>query len=262
MPDPQFFAFTVEHWAAMLAIAAFAGFAHGFVGLGFPLLATPLLGLLFGFKAAVALLVLPTLVVSLCSTWAFRRELRLRSALSIYWPLPVLIPVGVWLGVWALFVLDAAVLMILMAAVMLTYLALDWLGHAGGPGLRSRPTALAVPFALAAGFAEGAINISGPTLLIYFLVLDLPVAAMIALLNWMFVLGKSVQAVLMYGRDAFGPATWQALLPLSVAGSMAYFTGLACRRRFDPSRYRGWLKATLALVAVGLVLRVVTGDAL
>ncbi|MFN9774046.1 MAG: hypothetical protein ACK54X_15670 [Burkholderiales bacterium] len=67
MIDPQTLAAALPQWAAMVAIAIAAGFIHGFIGVGFPLLATPLFGLLFGWKAAVALLVLPTWLVTLAT---------------------------------------------------------------------------------------------------------------------------------------------------------------------------------------------------
>jgi uncharacterized protein len=251
--------FSAQHWIAMLAIVAFAGLMHGFVGIGFPLFATPLLGLLFGFKAAVALLVLPTWVVTLCTVWAYRGNARLGDAARMHWPLPVMMPIGMFFGVWALHALDAGLLMLLMAAVLVVYLVLDRLGHTDLRFAKRHPVLLAVPFGLAAGFSEGAVNVAGPILLIYFLLLDLPVAAIVAVLNWMFLLGKSVQAVMMADRGAFGPLALQALVPLAAVGSAAFFGGLALRRRFDPERYRGWLKATLALLAIGLLLRVATG---
>jgi uncharacterized protein len=261
MPETLAAGFTAHHWIAMLAIAALSGLMHGFVGIGFPLFATPLFGLLFGFKLAVALLVLPTWIVTLCTVYAFRGQAKLRDAARLYWPLALMLPLGLYAGVWALHALDAAVLMLIMASVLCVYLLLDWFGHSDMPAARRHPTLLAVPFGLAAGFCEGAINVAGPVLLIYFLVLDMPIAALIAVLNWLFLFGKSVQAVFMAERGAFGPLAFQAFVPLALTGSIAYFVGLSLRQRFNPSRYRGWLKATLALMAAGLLIRVASGGA-
>lgn len=252
-------AFPASHWIAMIAIAAAAGLMHGFVGIGFPLLATPLFGLLFGWKAAVTLLVLPTWLVTLAALWAYRGQADLRAASRVYWPLVALMPFGLAAGVHALYVVRADVLMLLMAGVLVAYLVLDRLGRTDVPAARAHPTLLAAPFGLFAGFSEGALNVAGPVLLIYFLLLDLPVGAIIAVMNWLFVLGKTGQALLMAQRGAFDASTLAPVLPIAVAGTVAYWTGLRLRARFDPSRYRGWLKATLALMATGLVLRVVSG---
>jgi uncharacterized membrane protein YfcA len=261
MTETALQAFTAPQWAAMIAIAAASGLMHGFVGIGFPLLATPLFGLLFGWKTAVTLLVLPTWLVTLAALWSFRGQADLRAALRAYWPLVALMPLGLAAGVHALHVVRADALMLLMAAVMTAYLVLDRLGRTDVPAARAHPTLLAAPFGLAAGFCEGALNVAGPMLLIYFLLLDLPVGGIIAVMNWLFILGKTGQSLLMAQRGAFDAVSLQPVLPIAAAGAVAYFTGLRLRARFDPSRYRGWLKATLALMAAGLVLRVAAGGA-
>jgi uncharacterized membrane protein YfcA len=78
-------------------------------------------------------------------------------------------------------------------------------------------------------------------------------------LNWLFLLGKSVQTVLMAQRGAFDVVAVTAVLPLGAAGVLGYVAGMRLRRRADPARYRDWLKATLAIMAVGLVIRVLAG---
>lgn len=261
MIDAALSGFTPLQWAAMLAIAAASGVVHGFVGIGFPLLATPLFGLMFGWQAAVGLLVLPTLLVTLGPLLAFRGQGDLRAAARVYWPLAALMPVGLWGGVAALHAVPADALMLLMAAVLAAYLVLDRLGRTDLPWARAHPTLLAAPFGLAAGFSEGALNVAGPVLLIFFLLLDLPVASIIATMNWLFLAGKSVQAVLMARHGAFDGGVLAATLPIAVLGLAGYAGGFALRRRADPARYRGWLKAMLAVMALGLVARVAAGGA-
>ena len=261
MPDPHSLALGLPQWAAMLAIALAAGFTHGFVGLGFPLLATPLFGMLFGWKAAVAMLVLPTWIVTLVTVVAYRGHVDLRSALRAHWPLLAGMPLGLAAGVHALHAVRAEVLMLSMAAMLAGYLALDRLGRTDLPWARAHPTLLAAPFGLLAGFSEGALNVAGPVLLVYFLLVDLPVASTVAVLGWLFLAGKTVQAVLMARHGAFDATALAAMLPLAAAGSAGFLAGLRLRGRFDPSRYRGWLKATLAAMAAWLVLRVASGVA-
>lgn len=251
--------FPLWQWLFMMGIAAVAGLTHGFVGIGFPLLATPLFGLMFGFRNAVAMLVLPTLVITVCIVLAYRGQADLRTQLRRFWPLPLLMPVGVALGVSALHTLDARVLMLIMVAVIGLFLVMDRLGRTELPWARAHATLLAVPFALAAGFTEAAINVAGPLLLIYFLLLDLPVVVIIATLNWLFLLGKTGQALLMAARGAFGPPALAVLVPVALVGSLAFLAGLRLRRRVDPSHYRVWLKRMLGVSAVGLLGKVVSG---
>jgi hypothetical protein len=261
MPDPQTLAAGPAQWAAMLSIALAAGLTHGFVGVGFPLLATPLFGLLFGWQAAVALLVLPTWLVTLATVVVYRGQADLRGAARAYWPLLVAMPFGMAAGVHALHAVPADTLMLLMAGLLVGYLLLERLGHTTLPWARAHPTLLAAPFGLLAGFSEGALNVAGPVLLMFFLLIDLPVAATIAVLGWLFLAGKTLQAAMMAQRGAFDASVLAAVLPLAAAGTAGFFVGLRLRARVDPSRYRGWLKATLAAMAAWLVIRVTVGGA-
>ena len=261
MPDAVPLAAALPQWGAMLAIALAAGLVHGFVGLGFPLFATPLFGLLFGWTSAVALLVLPTWIVTAATIAFYRGQVDLRGAMRAYWPLPAAMPLGMLAGVHALHAVPADVLMLLMASLLAGYLLLDRLGHTDLRWARAHPTLLALPFGLVAGFSEGALNVAGPVLLVYFLLVDLPVAATIAVLGWLFLAGKSLQAVLMAQRGAFDATALAAVLPIAAFGTAGFVAGLRLRARFDPSRYRGWMKATLGAMAPGPAARVVLGGA-
>jgi len=251
--------FTMLQWGLMLAIALASGFVHGFVGIGFPLIATPLFALLFSFQRAVPMLVLPTLVLVACTFLAFGKAASPRAAFVRFWPLLLMSPPGILLGTRALFTMDAEVLMVALAAIMGLYLYLDWRGRARVESMHRHPTAFAFPFGLAAGICEGAVNVSGPMLLIYFLLLDLDATAIIAVMNYLFLVGKIVQTGALTLRGAFDEGVLQTVLPLSAAGAATFFSGVRLRARFDPSRYRGWLKGTLAFMALMLLVRVARG---
>jgi uncharacterized membrane protein YfcA len=252
--------FSLLQWGLMLAVGLGAGFIHGFVGIGFPLIATPLFALVFSFQRAVPMLVLPTLVLVVCTFIAFGKAISARGAFKRYWPLLLMSPPGILAGTRALFTVNPDVLMVMLATVMGLYLYLDWRGRAQAGTMQRHPTAFAFPFGLAAGFCEGAVNVSGPMLLIYFLLLDLEATAIIAVMNYLFLLGKVVQTGALSLRGAFDEGVLQTALPLSAAGAATFFAGVRLRSRFDPSRYRGWLKATLAVMALTLLLRVARGS--
>lgn len=251
--------FTLLQWTLMLVIGLVSGLIHGFVGIGFPLIATPLFALMFSFQRAVPMLVPPTLLLVVCTFIAFGRAIPPREALARYWPLLLMSPLGILAGTKALFALDPNALMIMLAAIMGIYLYLDWRGRNRVALLDRHPTAFAFPFGLAAGFCEGAVNVSGPMLLIYFLLLDLEATVIIAVMNYLFLLGKLVQSGALAARGALDAAVWQAAIPLGLVGATTFFVGVRLRSRFDPSRYRGWLKATLAFMALMLIFRVSTG---
>ncbi|MGE0798468.1 MAG: TSUP family transporter [Lautropia sp.] len=256
LPALLFGQFSAEQWALMLAIGLICGLVHGFIGIGFSLIATPLFALLFDFRQAVILLVLPTLVMIGCTFVAFGRALDPRAALRRYWPLLAMTPLGIVAGTRALFSFDPRLLMLMLAAVIVAFLVVDRRGR-GAVGMIDRhATGFAFPFGFLAGFCEATVNVSGPMLLIYFLLLDLEATAIIAIMNCLFLIGKVVQSGTLLAHGAFDAAVWQAALPLSLAGVATFFIGVRLRDRVDPSRYRGWLKATLAAMVLLLVLRV------
>lgn len=248
--------FSMLQWTLMLAIGLIGGLVHGFVGIGMPLIATPLFAMLFGFQRAVPMLVIPTLVMVLCTFAAFGRSIDARDAFRRYWPLLITPPIGILLGTRALFVLPSRWLALMLAVVLILFLALDWRSGARSRTMQRHPAWFAVPFGLAAGFCEGTVNVAGPMLLIYFLLLDLQANAIITVMNVVFLLGKLVQSAALYQAGAFDAAVLQLALPYSLASAAMFVVGVRLRRRFDPSRYRGWLKATLWVMALLLLVRV------
>ena len=66
------------------AIILFAGLVHGTLGLGFPLMATPLLALFVDVRSAILITLLPTVVVNVAS---ILRGGKWRDSIGRYWPL-------------------------------------------------------------------------------------------------------------------------------------------------------------------------------
>jgi uncharacterized membrane protein YfcA len=178
-------------------------------------------------------MVLPTWVVTVVSVWMFRRQVDPRRVLRDYWVLVPAMLLGLVLGVQALQSVDPAWLMLLMSGVMVAFLLLDRVGATEHPGLRAHPVLLTLAFGLFAGFCE--------------------------MLSGVFFLGKTVQALLMAHADAFDARAMQVLVPIALIGSASYLAGLRLRARVDPAHYRTGLKAFLAVMAVGMIARVMLG---
>ena len=69
---------------AYSCIIGFAAIIHGAIGIGFPLVATPLLAMVTDIKTAILLLVLPTVVINVANIikggpW--------HRSIALYWPL-------------------------------------------------------------------------------------------------------------------------------------------------------------------------------
>jgi uncharacterized membrane protein YfcA len=141
-----------------------------------------------------------------------------------------------------------------MAAVLLIYLnvhrmggRMRWIHH--------RPRLAMVLFGLLAGLLAGTVNAAVPALIIYALELQLPVNAMIQVFNLCFLGGKLSQAATFGAAGVFTPGVVRTTLPLAVYVLMGLFAGMAIRSRFDTRTYRRWLRRTLFVIAILLVVQ-------
>src|ERR1044072_8814013 len=81
---------------AFVALACLvAGFGHGALGFGFPIVATPLVALAIDIKSAIGLLAQSTLLLTVISAF---RGVALSSIVRKYWFLPLATALGAWLG--------------------------------------------------------------------------------------------------------------------------------------------------------------------
>ena len=101
------------------------GFAHGMIGFGFPIIATPLLTLVLPMKQTILVLLVPTLVMTLLNAL---RGGRLRESIGRYWYLPS--PAGDrgFRGTRLLIVAPNEPFVLLLAAVLFVYLNMERLG--------------------------------------------------------------------------------------------------------------------------------------
>ena len=240
-----------EHLVAVLAILATASFVHGLLGIGFPLLSTPLLALFTDVRTAMLLLLIPTMVVNMASMihgghW--------RESIGRYWPLALYVAAGSIAGTRLLIETSPAPYKLLMALVLLSYLNSHRLGGRL-PWLNHRPQASMAVFGLAAGLLAGTVNAAVPALIIYALELQLPVNAMVQVFNLCFLAGKLSQAATFGSAGLFTGQVMLATLPLGAYVMLGLTGGLAIRNRFDTRSYRRGLRYALFVIAILLVVQ-------
>src|ERR1041384_7580884 len=108
---------------AFVALACLvAGFGHGALGFGFPIVATPLVALVIDIKSAIALLAPVTLVLIVISLFRGGGVLALPRE---YWFMPVAIVLGAWRGTLILLAAPPEPFVLILAGVILLYLNLD-----------------------------------------------------------------------------------------------------------------------------------------
>jgi uncharacterized membrane protein YfcA len=251
---------TAELGVAVIAWLAFAclvsGFAHGALGFGFPIVATPIVAAVIDLRSTIAVLAPITLVLTLISAL---RGAALGSILRQSWFLLIAIALGAWLGTLILLALPPEPFVLVLALVLLLYLNLDRLGR-GRSALVQR---LRVPFGLAFGFvagiSEAVANVAGPVLLLYFMLLGLGPLQIVQTLNLCFSLGKGAQTAAWVSSGEIGARAWLAIGALSVPAVAALFAGMRLRDRIDAATYRRWLRAALWALAILLLLQFSAG---
>ncbi len=237
-------------WFAVFAAVALAAIVHGALGLGFPLVATPLLTLVTDLRSAILLTLLPTIAINLVSIASDREW---RTALRQFWLLPLATIVGSWSGTQVILQTDPAPFRLLLAGVILLYLFVDrWRKQEHRRVFEATP-GLVIATGLASGLLAGLVNVLAPILIIFALETRLAAPIVVSVFNATFLSSKSGQLIgfgLHGAIDRHILLIWLMLIPFAVS---VLWYGIRVRRRTDTERYQGWLKSALWVIAGLLV---------
>lgn len=234
--------------ALLTLILVAAAFVHGAFGFGFPLVATPLLALVWPLPTAILMTLVPTIAINTASILGERAW---RDAVREYWTIPVFCIIGSFIGTHWLLSVDPEPFRALLALVLLAYLVADRLRRSDSPVNLPR---WALPlFGLMLGLLAGVVNIFAPLMIVFALYTRMRTELMVATFNLTFLTSKSGQVAGFLSQGAFD---WQVvgttaiLLPLIL---LSLWVGMRLRRRFTGEGYRRVLRGFLWLVAVGLL---------
>src|SRR6266404_2987803 len=177
--------------AALVVIVIVGAIAHGAIGFGFPLISTPLVALLIDIKTAVLITVLPNIAVNVISVV---RGGNWGESIGKHWPMAIWVVLGTMIGTHVLLVAPPELLQLLLAAMIVAFLLQDRIRQLDLTWIRRRPAVSGAVFGTVAGLFSGAVNVSAPPLVIYFMMLELPPLALTQVLNLCFITGKTIQA--------------------------------------------------------------------
>jgi len=239
-------------WAlAFVALAClFSGFAHGAIGFGFPIVATPLIALVVDIKSAIALIAPITLVLVVISAL---RGGSVAGILRDFWPVLAGAAAGAWLGTRLLIVAPPEPFILVLALAILLYLNLDRLGRGTSAAVVRRRGGFGLAFGFAGGLFEALANVAGPILLIYFMLLGLAPAQIVQTLNLCFSVGKGAQTLTLATSAAMTQGFWLLIGALAVPSVAALFAGMRLRHRIDAATYRRWLRGALWVMVLLLL---------
>jgi uncharacterized membrane protein YfcA len=242
---------TLFDFAIAIISVAVGGGVHGALGFGFPMIPTPLLALATDVRTSVLHLLLPSIAINVVS---IMRGGRLSRSIGQHWPLALFAAAGALVGTHLLIHTDPAPYKLLMAATLVFYLNVHRLGFGLGWVRRTRWLSSAV-FGFTGGFLAGTVNAMVPPLAIYALELGLPPTVMVQVFNFCFLIGKLTQVVAFASAGMLTQSVLMASLPLCLAALAALAVGMMIRSRVPEATYRGWIRKSLFLIAVLLVVQ-------
>ena len=237
--------------AIIAAAFFFAAFAKGTTGLGFSTTCLPFLVYAIGLKAALPLLIIPSLASNVI---VMRDAGYFKETVSRFWPLFLTALPGVVLGLWLLDSVDgklaAAVLGLVLVAYCLFALA--------NPHLRL-PTNLEKPLAPLVGFSTGIFNgLTGSQVmpvLPYLLSLNLEPNRFVQAINCSFTLSSLVMAA---GLAKLGLMTIETAV-ISICGLALVWAGIKLgtrvRSMLAPEVFRVIILVFLMVLGMRLAVR-------
>ena len=237
-------------------IVAVAGLVHGTLGLGFPLVATPLLALLTDVRSAILLTLLPTVAVNLAS---LLRGGGWSQSIGRFWPLALWAVAGSVAGSRLLVEVDPAPFELLLAVLVLLYLWSSSRQEFRLPWLRAHPRLGMLVFGVMAGLAAGTTNVMVPLLVIYALEYRLERTAAVQVFNLCFMAGKLSQMAVFAGAGLLTGPLVLTTAPLALLGLGALAGGMALRERIPTASYRRIVRHVLLGLAVLLLGRFAAG---
>ena len=238
---------------ALLAVGAvlLAAFIKGAIGFGFPTLGTPLLSLVMDVKAAVAVLILPNIVMD---GLQFARRGAPLDTVRRFAVLVVFGAVGTVVGTRLLVALSPRTAALILGAFVVAFVGLNVIGATPRVPPRWEPW-LSPVAGLLAGIVGGITNVPGTPLVMYFHALRLAKHDFVSSVAFTFVVYKIIQlaAVAYYGLLSWslvGPS-----LALTLVALGAFALGLKVQDRLDPRTFNRAVLVFLAALGVWLVAR-------
>jgi uncharacterized membrane protein YfcA len=250
MPGFEHLSLVTLAWVAL--VLAFAGMVQGALGLGFPMLATPMIAAVTDMRTAVILVLLPCVATTVTN---IVMSGRLLPTLRHYWFMPLCMLAGASVGARLFVAFPAFPYALLLSGVIVLYLYLDHLGRVEWAFVSQHRVASGIGFGFLAGLSEGSANIAAPPLLMYLLSLNLDRTTFVQVLNLCFTVGKPTQMAVLTLEGGVTWTQWAVTLPFAVLATATAVFGIKIRDRIDARAFRRWLLRLLFVIALVLVIQ-------
>ena len=256
--------------AAVVITVILAGLVHGALGLGFPMVATPLIAVFLDVRVAILITLLPTAAVNIASIWTAKPTAALLRRYSV---LAVTSLVGAVIGAMVLAVSSAEPFKLLLALLILLFLYVSNRGISqrgknqqgassegagsdsawGRDWFMSNPLPAMIITGLLGGFSAGTTNVMVAILIIYFLALEVERREMVPAMNLCFLIGKVSQIAVFAAAGLVDLRLILTTTPLALIALAALWAGQKVSDKIPQDRYRRLLRYLLAVLAAVLL---------
>lgn len=228
-----------------------AAYVKGTTGMGFPLIATPMVALLLDIRIAITILIIPNIVMD--AAQIFRGSFSPSLFRRFFWLL-VLTIAGVFLGTMVLVTLPLWLLNLSLGVMVLVFVASTLFRFEFY--ITPQKEKLFSPIAgFVSGFLNGMTNAAGPALAIYLYSLKLAKTEFVKSIATIFIVTKVSQLIAVSTWNLFTPSILRLSLLVTLFCLAGFYAGLKTQDRVNQRNFNRGLLALLSVIGVVLMVR-------
>lgn len=245
-------ALVIDQTTLLVAVSLLiAAYIKGTTGMGFPLIATPMVTLLLDIRTAITILIIPNIVMDVA------QSLRGSIPAAIFRRFAgmfLLIVLGVFLGTKVLVTLPLWILNLALGLTVLAFVVSNFsrFEFQVSPGLERY---LSPWVGLLTGFVIGVTNAGGPVIAIYLYSLKLAKRDFIKSIATIFIINKVSQLVAVSTWNLFTLERLILSLQVTLFVLLGFYLGLKTQDRINQQTFNRVLLALLFVIGMTLVVR-------
>jgi uncharacterized membrane protein YfcA len=228
-----------------------AAFVKGAVGFGYPLIATPLLALATDVRTAVAVLLLPNILMDAFQT---ARQPGLIAGLRRHAPLILAGVIGTILGTQFLAVVSTRALFLILGGTVLAFVALS-LARPSWRVSRAKERSLGPVVGLVAGTLGGLTNTPAVAVTPYYYALGLPKTEFVRALSATFLTFKLTQLGAVWQVGLLDSRVWLPWMAAAIVSLGAFRLGLGAQDRVPQATFNRAVLSLLTVAGLAMLAR-------
>jgi len=243
---------TFDYTTVLVALAVFfAGYVKGATGMGFPLIATPMLTLILDVRLAIVVQLLPGVLMDLGQV--FRNGLP-TAIIRRFAPMFFFAVAGVFLGTWKLATLPLWQLNLILGTLVTFFAILGWCRFTLTSSSRAE-SILSPVVGFVGGFLLGVSNSMGPPVAVYLHSLKLDKTEFVKAIGTVFIMTKFWQIVAIATWNLFSFAAFKMSLFVTSFVLVSFYLGLKTHDRVDQATFNRLILVLLSVIGVSLIYR-------